>query len=104
MFLRVKHRKLLKQMKELEVSEKALNTYRTIAKDSIKDDKEKLIKKLKRNFILAEQHDKYSKRFGNLYISYEGNVIKSVYNVKGRHLPCNIDFELRDELNKVLGI
>lgn len=104
MFLRMKHRKLLKQMKEIEVSEKALNTYRTIAKDSIKDDEEKLIKKLKRNFILAEHYDKYSKRFGNLYISYEGNVIKSVYNVKGKHLPCNIDFELKEELNKMLNI
>ena len=104
MFLRVKHRKLLKQMKELEVSEKALNTYRVIAKKEIKDNEEKLIKKLKRNFILAEQHDKYSKRFGNLYISYEGNIIKSVYNVKGKHLPCNIDFELKEELNSILKI
>ena len=104
MFLRMKHKKLIKQMKGLEVSDKALFQYKTCVKGNNVESDELLIKKLKRNYVLAERVDYYSYRFGNLYINVDSNIIKSIYNVKGKYLPYNVNDKLKAELDKILGI
>lgn len=104
MFLRMKHRKLLKQMKEIEVSEKALENYKAVVRSNKNLSEEKLIKKLKRNFVMSEPVNEYCSRFGNLFIYHKDKRITSIFNEKGKEIPCNINFKLKKELNKILEI
>ena len=104
MFLRFKHRKLLKEMNDITIEEKALKSYRFVVNGNIFEDDELLKKKLKRNFFIGEKINNRCVRYGNLYIYFKDNNITSIYNVKGKQIPLNINFKLKDELDSILGI
>ena len=104
MFLKFKYRKMLKEMDKIHIEEKALRSYKFMVNGNIFEDDELLQKKLKRNFFIGEKISNRCVRYGNLYIYHQNNNITSIYNVKGKQIPLNIDFKLKDELDSILGI
>lgn len=104
MFLKFKHRKLLKEMNDITIEEKALKSYRFVVNGNRFENDELLQKKLKRNLVLGEKISNRCVRYGNLYIYHQNNNITSIYNVKGKQIPLNINFKLKDELDSILGI
>lgn len=104
-FLKTKHRKLLKKMDKLSVTERALNQYRMYVRGNRDEGIGVLIKKLKRNVVLGKNINRHTVRFGNLYINIRENWIVSIYNKKGIKIPgCNINEKLKRELNVILGL
>ena len=104
MFLKFKYRKMLKEMDNIHIEEKALKSYRFVVNGNRFEDDELLQKKLKRNLVLGEKISNRCVRYGNLYIYHQNNNITSIYNVKGKQIPLNINFKLKDELDSILGI
>lgn len=56
MFLKFKHRKMLKEMDKIHIEEKALRSYRFVVNGNKFEDDELLQKKLKRNLVLGEKN------------------------------------------------
>lgn len=104
LLLKIKHKKILEEMDKIEVSEKALTSYKYCVNNNRGLSRELLIKKLKRNFILGEKIDKYTVKYGNLHINFEGNLIKSIYNVRGSSDGLNVDNKLKEDLNIILDL
>ena len=102
--LKIKHRKLLEQIEEIEISEEALKNYTLCVWNNRFEDINVLKKKLKRNFILASKMNDRTKKYGNLYIYHDGSVITKIYNQRGRSDGLKIDRKLKKELDYILGL
>lgn len=102
--LTLKNKKLLKELESIHIRNSALQDYKRYVWNNRYEEDEKLIKKLKRNFILAEDVCDNTKRYGNLYITHESNTITMIYNKKGLTKELHIDKKLKEELDYILGI
>lgn len=102
--LKLKNRKMLKELDKINIRNSALQDYKKYVWNNRYEEDEKLIKKLKRNFILAEKVNSYTKKYGNLYIYHNDNTITKIFNQKGLSDGLNINEKLKSELNYILGI
>lgn len=86
--------------------------YKNMVKNNKNDTYILIRKKLSRNWILSElvkdnSDEEYEcRRYGNLYmwLYRKTNRIVWLQNVKGVRIEFNIDLDLKDKLNKELGI
>ena len=102
--LTLKNKKLLKELESIHIRNSALQDYKRYVWNNRYEEDEKLIKKLKRNFILAEKVNSYTKKYGNLYIYHNDNTITKIFNQKGTSDGLNINEKLKSELDYILGI
>lgn len=102
--LKLKNRKILEELNKINIRNSALQDYKKHVWNNRYEEDERLIKKLKRNFILAEEVNSYTKKYENLYIYHSMNTITKIYNEKGSSNGLNIDVKLKEELNYILGI
>lgn len=102
--LTLKNKKLLKELESIHIRNSALQDYKKYVWNNRYEEDEKLIKKLKRNFILAEKVNSYTKKYGNLYIYHNDNTITKIFNQKGLSDGLNINEKLKSELNYILEI
>lgn len=102
--LKLKNRKIMEELNKINIRNSALQDYKKYVWNNRYEEDERLIKKLKRNFVLAEEVNHNTKRYGNLYITYENNTISGIYNKKGLAKGLNIDVKLKKELDYILGI
>ena len=102
--LKIKHRKILDKMSNLEISYSALNNYKKYVHGNVVEDDDTLRKKLRRNFTLGIDENSFTKKYGNLYIYYQGNLITNIYNQKGKSDGLKIDKKLKEDLDCLLGL
>lgn len=104
LLLKLKYKNLLDEIENLEITEIALKNYKEcIYKNKFKDN-EILEKKLRRNFVLAEDVNDYTKKYGNLYIYHAGNIITNIFSQKGNSDGLKIDKKLKKNLDTLLHI
>jgi hypothetical protein len=105
-------KELLHKLKNVVVSERVYNFYKTKLKNNQNDSMEICRKKLIRNILLAERTPVRKERkerhlfyMGNLSILYDEilNEIVWIDNKEG-YYPCYIDNEKKEWLNRELGI
>lgn len=105
LYLTRKHKDILEQMDQLEINEKALYNYRYCVRKNKFEDEDILVRKLKRNFILAKQISEHCKNYGNLYIFYNGNEITNIYNELNRKpKKLEVDLKTKEDLDYILNI
>ena len=102
--LKIKHRKILDKLSNLEVSYSALNNYKKCVHGNVVEDDITLRKKLRRNFVLGTDENNFTKKYGNLYIFYQGNLITNIYNQKGKSDGLNVDRKLKKDLDYLLEL
>lgn len=103
--LKNKYKDVLKQMDKIQISEKALYNYRYCVRKNKNESEDILIKKLKRNFILAKYISEHCKNYGNLYIFYSGNEITNIYNELNRKpKKLEVDLKTKEDLDYILNI
>lgn len=102
--LKMKYRKILKEMESIHINEKAFFQYKFDVRNNAEVSDKQLETKLKRNYILGKKVNDYKVRYGNLNIYHTGNTITNVVNNRGRQIKTKIDEKLKNDLNIILGL
>ena len=108
LYYKITNKKLIEELENVEVSQKAINQYQTYVKGNNGENYSMLIRKLKRNFLCGKK-GKHTVEYGNLRInfkSYHDGMIEiiSIYNIKGKPSKFNINNKLKQKIDKLIEL
>ena len=109
LYYQITNKKLLEELKNIEVSQKAINQYQTYVKGNNEEGLKVLVRKLKRNFMCGKRN-KNTVEYGNLMINFkeykDTNTIEitSIYNIKGKPWSFEVNNKLKNKIDKLIEL